>query len=285
AFNPTEQAKIQLSTVVNAFNPWSGINGGNDTNDKLFLLSYADTINTAYGFSSEYDTDDTARMAQGTDYAKSNGLSIYYGNPYFPSSTWWLRSPGYYPNCAGVVNQDGDAGSSMSTYNIDEARFGARPALKIKLTSDIFTPLPESNSVVDYLNGLIYGLDTGITSLDGYISLAAGYEFEYHPTANGFGTGTIVNVVKNSKSVMIIESYTIIIYGDTNGDGNIDSIDAGKIVDYENNAITWNPTTDAALFKAGDLNGDGNIDSLDAGIAVDFQNHKVNINQSTGLAY
>ena len=79
-------------------------------------------------------------------------------------------------------------------------------------------------------------------------------------------------------------TYTIVIYGDINGDGNIDSIDAGHLADYENGFVTWDAQSDAAYLKAADLNGDGSIDSIDAGIVADAENYLSNINQSTGLA-
>jgi len=140
---------------------------------------------------------------------------------------------------------------------------------------------------IDYANHYITGLTGGITSLGGYFDTESGYELSYIPTPNGFGTGTVVNVISNAKGAKsgnIVATYTIVIFGDVNGDGNIDSIDAGKIVDYQNYMITWDPTTDAAKYKAGDLNGDGNVDSIDAGIAVDSQNYMLTIDQSTGLA-
>ena len=117
--------------------------------------------------------------------------------------------------------------------------------------------------------------------MDGYVNIASGYELSYISTQSGFGTGTVVNVTNTGTTV---ESYTIIIFGDVNGDGNIDSIDAGKIVDFENNALHWDPTTDAAFIKAGDVNGDRNVDSMDAGTVVDVENGRICINQSTGMA-
>jgi len=141
--------------------------------------------------------------------------------------------------------------------------------------------------IIDYANNYIYDFNEAITSLDGYFDTGTGYELLYIPTAQGYGTGTVVNVVsteKNASPNSVIASYTVVIYGDVNGDGNIDSIDAGNIVDFQNYMINWDPVTDAALYKAGDLNGDGNVDSIDAGLAVDAQNYMVTIDQSTGLA-
>ena len=88
----------------------------------------------------------------------------------------------------------------------------------------------------------------------------------------------LINIATNK----IENSFTVVIFGDVNGDSNIDSIDAGLMVDHENYMVTWDKVTDAAKYKAGDLNGDGNVDIIDAGIAVDYQNYMVNINQTTG---
>ncbi len=139
AFNVTEQAKIKTSTVVNEDNPWYGNDGGNNTSDKLFLLSYCEVMNPAYGFSSDQYNHDTARRSQASDFAKSNGLWFYTDSSYLGNSYWWLRSPGYYPEAAGNVEYDGpvsggDAGVT-STY------YGARPAMNLNLTSDISTSI------------------------------------------------------------------------------------------------------------------------------------------------
>ncbi len=269
AFTSAEQAKIETSTVVNEDNPYYGTDGGNNTSDKLFLLSYAEATNAPYGFSSGTGSD-TARAAQGTDFAKSQGLYVNGENSY-----WWLRSPGYLPYYAGIVYIDG---SFINTVYIPH--IGARPAFKLNLTSDIFTSKTGSSCVIDYLDGVVYGLTPGITTLADDVDVEAGYELVYVPTANGFGTGTVVNVTLDGVTV---ESYTIIIYGDVNGDGSTDSLDAGMMVDVENYLVTWDPAIDFAFIEAGDLNGDGTIDSIDAGIAVDAENYMVTIDQSTGL--
>lgn len=139
-----------------------------------------------------------------------------------------------------------------------------------------------SNALINKKNNFIYGLTPGLTSLDGYVDLASGYSIEYIQTPNGFGTGTVVNVNANTKADTVIESYTIVVFGDVNGDGSVDSLDAGNMVDYENYMVNWDPLTNAAIIKAADLNDDGSIDSLDAGIAVDAENYMADIDQNTG---
>lgn len=94
-------------------------------------------------------------------------------------------------------------------------------------------------------------------------------------------TGCKVQMVENQT---VVAEKTFVYFGDVNGDGSIDSIDAGIFVDYENYLINWDLSDDAAFLAAADLNGDGSIDSIDAGIAVDVENYLMVIDQTTGLA-
>ena len=136
--------------------------------------------------------------------------------------------------------------------------------------------------IIDSTNHQIYGLDLGIDTLLGYITVVDGCSLNYINSPNGFGSGTVVNIINDSE---IVDSYTLIFFGDTSGDGMVDSLDAGKMVDYENYVISWDPAIDSAFIKAGDLNGDGSIDSIDASIAVDVENYLLTIDQSVGLSY
>ncbi len=282
AFNSTERARIKTSTVVNEDNPWNGTDGGNNTSDKLFLLSYADTINTTYGFNSSSDTDDIARRVQGTDFSKSNGLYVYTGSSYLGNSYWWLRTPGYYSSYACSVNGSGGI-SYDSYYGVGITSIGVRPAFKINLSSDIITSKSGTGCVVDSSNGFVSGLEPGTTSLAGYVDVAPGYELSYVPDTGILGTGTVVNVVIDG---IIIESYTIIIYGDVNGDGLIDTNDADTVINIGNYAqLQWDPVTGAANIKAADLFLDGVVDENDYDIIIDVQNNVLQINQSTGVVH
>ena len=146
----------------------------------------------------------------------------------------------------------------------------------------IFTPVAGSGCVVDSEAGIIYGLEPGITAEQfesSFVSVDSGYLLEY--STGAIGTGTVVSV-KNDSTGEAVDSYTIIIFGDINGDGSIDSLDAGTAVDYENYMLAWDPPFDEIMPFAGDINGDGSIDSLDAGIMVDAENYMLNISQVTG---
>ncbi len=142
-----------------------------------------------------------------------------------------------------------------------------------------------ATTVVDVTDNLIYGLKAKITQEEfenDFIILSGNAMLVITPTTGGFGTGTKVDVVDN-ETQNIIETFTIVIFGDVNGDGNIDGMDAGVLVDIENYKTVWDSVTEAAFIKAGDLNGDGNFDSVDAGIIVDEANYKSILDQATGL--
>lgn len=59
---------------------------------------------------------------------------------------------------------------------------------------------------------------------------------------------------------------------------NKNVIDIGLIVAAS--VTAWDPVTDAATIKAADVNGDGNVNGLDAGILVDVENYMRTIDQS-----
>ncbi len=277
-FNSTELLRIKTSAIVNEDNSWLGTDGGNNTCDKLFLLSYSEAMNTIYGFSSS-DSTDAARLANSTDFSKSNGLYITDENYYTGKSLWWLRSPGlndqeHYAYGAGFVDYDGHINHTLGrgSYGVLSTEIGIRPVFEMKLPSEIITPKTSSSCVVDNLYGYIYGLPAGITSLDSYVDVAAGYELSYEPDTGILRTGTVVNVKKDG---VVVESYKIVIFGDVNGDGVIDTTDADTIINIGNYVLPqWDPVIDAVYIKAGDVFRDGIIDENDYGVILDIQNYK-----------
>ena len=121
AFNKTEKAKIQTSLTKNEDNSKYGTSGGNDTEDKVFLLSEkeAETL-----FS-----NDEEKIAKATEYAEK---SVVYVNEE-KAVLWWLRSPGLYGSSAAVVGSLGWVNRDGS--NVDSSHAGVRPALHLNLQS------------------------------------------------------------------------------------------------------------------------------------------------------
>ena len=121
AFNKAEKARIQTSLIKNEDNSGYGTNAGNDTEDKVFLLSEkeAETL-----FSNEEE-----RIAKATGYAEKSGVYVNEKK----ESMWWLRSPGSDGNYAAVVDDYGWVyryGGSVYFYE-----YGVRPALHLNIQS------------------------------------------------------------------------------------------------------------------------------------------------------
>ena len=86
AFSAGEGGGIIKADVDNS-SAWSAPPGPKTT-DKIFLLSYAEAGNSAYGF-----VDNNSRKAELTDYGASQRVySNTEGNKKY--GCWWLRSPG-----------------------------------------------------------------------------------------------------------------------------------------------------------------------------------------------
>ena len=116
-------------------------NGGNPTLDKIFLLSYADVMNTNYGFDSGIE-DSLTRCSTLTDYAKqraNNSSCASNGKPYGSNATdaiYWLRNPGKANNCACTVKPYGCSEGQMNKgdllyWGVFDDRVGVRPAFYI----------------------------------------------------------------------------------------------------------------------------------------------------------
>ena len=113
---------------------------------------------------------------------------------------------------------------------------------------------------VDYTNDIIYGFDAGVNSLDKYTEIVAdGYEWIYTEGKNGFGTGTKA-VLKNGNET--VAEYTILIFGDINGDGWYDGEDA-FLVNLIVAGMLDRDDVSEAIWTAADCNHDGEIDGLD----------------------
>ena len=124
AFNKAEKAKIQTSLIKNEDDSEYGTNGGNDTEDKVFLLSEkeADTL---------FSNDDE-RIAKATEYAEKSGVYINESSEE-KGAWWWLRSPGYYSVYAAEVH--GSGWVCRIGNDVDYSGGGVRPALHLNLQS------------------------------------------------------------------------------------------------------------------------------------------------------
>ena len=139
AFTPEQQRSIVQTKVSNArsecYSNWN-TNGGNDTQDKIFLLSYAQAHQY---FGVNYWQQDEAKgypnqksRVEPTAYAIKQGAltnSDYKAEGGNPAGWWWLRSPGDYQSNAAGVNY---AGSLCDDY-VGSGIASVRPAFLLHL--------------------------------------------------------------------------------------------------------------------------------------------------------
>lgn len=88
AFSNKEQTAIAETTVINNDNPDYDTEGGNNTTDRIFLLSISDIYNRNYFPSYTNFSTNTAYVAAGGKL--ESGM---YGAG--EADWWWLRSPGF----------------------------------------------------------------------------------------------------------------------------------------------------------------------------------------------
>ena len=133
AFTSAEQTAIKNTTVVNDDNPYYDTEGGENTTDKVYLLSIAEAGNTAYGFNGEFRTESETREAKNTAYAKECGALTSTSTEYEGNGYWWLRSPGIISGSASIVFDDGYGLGNGGSVILDNV--AVRPALHLNLSS------------------------------------------------------------------------------------------------------------------------------------------------------
>ncbi len=117
AFTAEDRLRIIETVIINTDNPNYGTEGGNNTSDKVFLLSIEE-VNKYFSYRDE-------RKVTRTEYAEKQGAG---GNDNGVSS-WWLRTPGGGRANAACVNTNGDV-----DYNgiwVDSDKFVVCPVLWI----------------------------------------------------------------------------------------------------------------------------------------------------------
>ena len=141
SFTSMQRNAIKTTNVANNNNIAYGTAGGNNTSDKVFLLSESEVYNTVtaagYGFVKDSETNDEARRSRCSTYAYAMGTyrscdtkyTKYKGNIW-----WWLRSPGIRSNCAAEVFNYGCI-IKYGSYVINYSGDGVRPALHLNLAS------------------------------------------------------------------------------------------------------------------------------------------------------
>ena len=137
AFTETERERIPTVTVEARGTNIFPTDPGNNTEDKIFLLSYQEA--------SRYFKGGRARKCQPTahaiaNYEIANGKEwkvIGYRKSDSGNCSWWLRTPGEFPGSGSLVGSDGVMGFigrvSVAMMHLHDYNYGVRPAMWIDL--------------------------------------------------------------------------------------------------------------------------------------------------------
>lgn len=139
AFSAEEQAAILMTNVDNSasqgYSEWD-MDGGNNTRDQIFLLSYAEAnqyLKVVYN-----DRNNVKARVEPTAYAIAQGAMVsrnYKTADRKACGWWWLRSPGDgWPFIVAIVSP----GGKLRNRGVYLGEGVARPAMWVNLNSDIF---------------------------------------------------------------------------------------------------------------------------------------------------
>ena len=135
AFDSSQKSEIKTTVVDNSSDQaqYQYSDGDeNNTNDKLFFLSYKDSINSSYGFSASDSVFNEARKAKTSDFARERLAYTNNTDEFLGNGMWWLRLRG---NSFRTVQAVAYNGSSSWSLEVDYPGGGIRPALHISPSS------------------------------------------------------------------------------------------------------------------------------------------------------
>lgn len=140
-FNEDNRSKILKTINSNPGNSWYGVDGGEDTEDYIFILSIDEVVRGFFGDSSRLLGSPGKNQRYWFQRKDENNSkrSAYFLNA---SWWWWVRTPGKHHRVAVYIHGDGNIGmqgNGVSKRNTNvihsisnDTRGGVRPALWIK---------------------------------------------------------------------------------------------------------------------------------------------------------
>lgn len=153
------------------------------------------------------------------------------------------------------------ADATANQAKVNTARVELMKAYR-NLKNEVLTPVSGSTTIIDSRQMFIYGLSEFSSDLTLFASPVGSYTLNYDLHEQVFiGTGAYVYVMEGTSQKAL---YTVVLFGDLNGDGMIDESDDAIMA----NIISGTGDTSkffvgGPFFTAADLNGDGKINTAD----------------------
>ena len=140
-FTDKEKNQIIETNNLNSDNPWYKSHGGNNTFDKIFILSLDEVVRKYYGDSGhllDHPANNQRYWFQRKDENNIKRRSRYIDSSWW----WWIRTPGKHNRVAIYIHGDGNIGiqgNGISKRNTNvihpltnDNRGGVRPVLWLK---------------------------------------------------------------------------------------------------------------------------------------------------------
>lgn len=131
----------------------------------------------------------------------------------------------------------------------------------------------KSTANVDFEKNIIFGLNTNLSSLECYIGLV---DENCTLSYESLSTDSVVRLLRDTK---VVAEYTVVIFGDVNGDGWYDGQDAVLVSCLANGMLTKDDVSEAVCMAA-DCNHDGVIDQFDVDLLNQAGTLLANVDQS-----
>ena len=292
AFSEKEQEAIADTEVVNKDNKdedyGTNSEGGNDTTDKIFLLSIEEAVDRSY-----FPMLSSNRFSTNTDYVAGGGKTGEYMKDSGKGDRWWLRSPGSNNSMAAFIEEDG--GDIFDGNPVNDGATAVRPAFNLDLSSVLFTSAAvggkkgdgKLSAVTDY-TGKKWKLTLLDDSRDFDISDAktneSGDTIAFSYSDAQIGTNEYISVVIEDNGAITYYGRILQLDGTTNGASGTASLnlpdgvtlsgttklyvfneqynggenDDTKLTDYGSQLVEVNPTVDttAPALTAGSVTRD-----------------------------
>lgn len=163
-----------------------------------------------------------------------------------------------------------DDPSSTTQSRVNAARVNLIEAMQGLEGSQVEYLTTAGDAIVDHDNMLIYNIVPESPSIFNFVSVVDSYTAEenLYDYAEYVGTGATVDIIDRLNNV--VATYTVVLYGDANGDGYINDGDITAIEDYLSGYDQDKFAVGGVFFKAADVNRDGMINSSDITLIDDY---------------
>jgi hypothetical protein len=185
----------------------------------------------------------------------SNRISATYNFDTEGTYTYTIENDGYYPESGSFTITTVD----LTTAAQKEINVSINQIPQIVFGTEVPCKPDHERKIID---GISQGITAEQVAAIASSSNSSGQIF-ITPTPNGYGTGTTIEL--KALGGELLEKYTIVIYGDLDGNGIVDACDSNILsLKFYNLPLT------PALTAASDVNNDGVINALDAQMLIDF---------------